>query len=77
MAMTMEMTYGRAGYSTRWIEPDDLRDLGTSLVLSIRDYYDESKTPNQILPTTGRDIYNTNLLYPELYPPSDVDELKK
>ena len=31
IAMTMEMTYGRAGYAPRWIEPDDFRHLGASL----------------------------------------------
>lgn len=75
MAITMEMTYGRAGYTPRWIEPDDLRNLGESLVLSIRDYYDDSFMPNQLLPS--RDIHNSNLKYPELYPPNAVDELKK
>lgn len=76
MAMTMEMTYGRAGYSPRWIEPDDLRDLGKSLILSINDYYDENYTRQSIIPV-GRDINNSNLRFPELYPPYDKDELKK
>ncbi len=76
MAMTMEMTYGRAGYSPKWVEPDDLRDLGKSLVLSIRDYYDEDYVRQSTTPI-GRDINNSNLKYPELYPPYDKDELKK
>lgn len=77
MAITMEMTYGRAGYSPRWIEPDDLRNLGASLVLSIRDYYDGTFIYDQFLPGAGTDIPNRNLKYPELYPPNAVDELKK
>ncbi len=77
LAMTMEMTYGRAGYSPRWIVPNDLRDLGKSLVLSIRDYYDVHYKRIKLLPETGRDIHNSNLKYPELYPPYDNDELKK
>jgi hypothetical protein len=76
MAITMEMTYGRAGYSPRWIEPDDLRYLGTSLILSIRDYYDDSFIPNLFMLKSGN-IQNRKLKYPELYPPNEVDELKK
>ena len=76
MAITMEMTYGRAGYSPRWIEPSDMRDLGSSLVLGIRDYYDDSFTPDQLLVKTGKDV-RQSLKYPELYPPDAADELKK
>lgn len=74
MAITMEMTYGQAGYSPRWIEPDDLRDLGVSLALSIRDYYDETFTPAQRSLKSGR---KATLKFPELYPPDDIDEMKK
>jgi len=75
MAITMEMTYGRAGYSPEWIKPDDLRDLGISLARSIRDYYDGSFTNSLFLQKAKRDIQT--LKYPELYPPNAVDELKK
>lgn len=74
MAITMEMTYGKAGYSPRWIEPYDLRNLGASLALSIRDYYDDTFTPAQRLLKTGR---RASLKYPELYPPDDAEEMKK
>ncbi len=77
LAMTMEMTYGRSGYSPRWIEPDDLRNLGPSVILSIRDYYDDNFTPSQFLLKAGRDARKASLKYPELYPPDAVDELKK
>jgi hypothetical protein len=74
MAITMEMTYGRAGYSPRWIEPDDLRDLGSALVLSIRDYYDGSFIPAPMRTDKGR---KAALKYSRLYPPDDADEMKK
>ena len=76
LAMTLEMTYSRAGYAPRWIEPNDLRDLGTSLVLSIRDNYSDYAAPaRSIRKATSTD--NRNLKYPELYPPHAVDELKQ
>lgn len=74
MAITFEMTYGKAGYAPKWIEPDDMRDIGSSLVLSIRDYYDESFIPAQFTLKARR---NTSLKYPELYPPNAADELKE
>jgi hypothetical protein len=77
MAMTMEMTYGRAGYSPRWIEPDDLRDLGTSLVLTIRDYYDDSLASVKAMRKAAGTAGNKSLKYPELYPPDAADELKQ
>lgn len=77
MAMTMEMTYGRAGYSPRWIEENDLRDMGSSLALGIRGYYDDSFVPSQFVRKAGINNYNRNLKYPELYPPNAVDESKK
>ena len=75
MAMTLEMTYGRAGYSPRWIEPDDLRNFGASLILGIRDYYDKSFTPAIL--KVGTNARKAGLKYPELYPPDAVDELKE
>jgi hypothetical protein len=77
MAMTMEMTYGRAGYAPRWIEPNDLRNLGRSLVLSISDYYDDSITPARSLRKAAGAAKYGNLKYPALYPPYAVDELKE
>lgn len=41
LAMTIETTYGTAGYEPFWITPDDLRDLGKSLTLAIYDYRDD------------------------------------
>jgi len=77
MAITMEMTYGRAGYAPRWIEPDDFRSLGTSLVLSIPDYYDSSMVfAGSATRATGT-VMRENLKYPELYPPHAPDELKQ
>ena len=77
LAMTLEMTYGRAGYAPRWIEPNDVRDLGSSLVLGIRDYYFGASAPaKSMLKATGA-IQNRTLKYPHLYPPKAVDELKE
>lgn len=75
MAMTMEMTYGRSGFSPRWIEPNDLREMGKSLALGIRDYYNPIANPLQILTRKSSDI--TNLKFPELYAPNAIDEGKK
>lgn len=72
MAMTMEMTYGRSGYSPYWITPENLRDEGVALALGIRDYFNPSFTPN-----ISKSNLNTYLKYPELYPPSDPNEMKK
>jgi hypothetical protein len=73
MAMSMELTYGTAGYAPRWIEPDDIRYLGASLILSILDYFDYSSTPKTLqkpVEATG----NGNPEYHELNPPHAADE---
>lgn len=74
MAITMEMTYGKSGYSPRWIEPADMREMGKSLALGIRDYFD-------IPAIFDRSLYEGskpgNLKFPELYPPNAKDELKE
>ncbi|HLN52394.1 MAG TPA: M14-type cytosolic carboxypeptidase [Lentimicrobium sp.] len=74
MAMTMEMTYGRAGYYPRWIEPSDMREIGHALALGIRDYF--------MLPAGGsmfirKQAETGKLKYPDLYPPYAEDELKE
>jgi hypothetical protein len=88
LAMTLEMTYGRAGYAPRWIAPGDMRDLGASLVLGIRDYYSNSvmsaksirlNLPSRLsaaVPGAGGLGVRT-LQYPDLYPPKAADELKE
>jgi len=76
MAMTMEMTYGRAGFTPQWITPDDLRNEGIALARGIRDYYNPDFVPAKLI--IGRENDSRNgLKYPELYPPADPDELKK
>lgn len=77
MAMTMEMTYGRAGYAPRWIEPDDLRNLGGSLALSIRDYLDNAVPQTKAVRGMKGTVGDRTLVYPDLYPPHAADELKK
>lgn len=77
LAMTLEMTYGRAGYAPRWIEPDDVRDLGASLALGIRDYYDASYVPAKSTAKAAGTVKSRKLKYPELYPPNAPDELKQ
>jgi hypothetical protein len=73
MAMCMELTYGTAGYAPRWIEPDDLRYLGTSLVLGIRDYFDTSPPPETIRKQI-EEAGNGNQQDPELPPSSAAAE---
>jgi hypothetical protein len=74
IAMTMEMTYGRSGYSPRWIVPAELRNLGEKLIVSINDYYN----PSLISPViTMKNIRIPVLKYPELYGPRAIDEMKE
>lgn len=77
MAMTLEMTYGRAGYAPGWIEPDDLRHLGTVLAISIRDYFDDSVPRAKAVRGQTGTFADRKLKYPELYPPRAADELKQ
>jgi Zinc carboxypeptidase/Cytosolic carboxypeptidase N-terminal domain len=78
MAMTLEMTYGRAGYSPDWVKPDNIRDLGVSLVLGIRDYCNNVRVPDQIMLRSGSaKNRKASLKYPELYPPDAPDEMKE
>lgn len=76
MAITMEMTYGRAGYAPQWVEPDDYRNLGAALAMGIKDYYD-GVDPSGILSTMSWSSMRAKLKYPELYPPNAVDEGKE
>jgi Cytosolic carboxypeptidase N-terminal domain/Zinc carboxypeptidase len=76
MAITMETTYGRAGYSPDWITPADLRSLGDAMAFALGDYavtisFDQ-KPAKMMLPMQER-----LLLYPELYGPDAPDELKE
>ncbi|MRR59114.1 MAG: hypothetical protein EG824_13010 [Deltaproteobacteria bacterium] len=77
MAMTLEMTYGRAGYAPGWIEPEDLRRLGASLALSIRDYFDDSVPQARAVRGQTGAFADRKLKYPGLYPPHAADELKQ
>jgi hypothetical protein len=72
MAITMEMTYGRAGYSPKWVSPDNLRELGASLALGIGDYYNNSSDKLMMLPSKRLKA----LKYPGLYPPLDENTSK-
>ncbi len=72
MAITMEMTYGRAGYSPKWTSPWNLRDLGASLALGIDDYYNGDIDKSLLM----QHKKVQGLKYPDLYPPNDLDELK-
>jgi hypothetical protein len=74
MAMTIEMTYGRAGFAPRWVTPDDTRQLGTALLWSIGDYCSGAavKAARKSADTST----DRQLLYPAWYPPNAADELK-
>ncbi len=74
MAMTFELTYGKAGYD-RWVKPDDYRNLGQTLALTIRDYHDETYDPVAVALKSRFTL--SGLKYPELYPPAAKDELKE
>ncbi|HPR30714.1 MAG TPA: M14-type cytosolic carboxypeptidase [Prolixibacteraceae bacterium] len=77
MAMTLELTYGRAGYAPRWIEPDDYREQGKCLALTIRDYYTDSSIPVATGLKSGRASRLAHLKFPERYPPDDPGEMKE
>ena len=77
MAMTMEVTYDRAGYAPDRITQDNMRYIGESLMFAIRDYHEF--TAENSLASYRSKIKGTvtGLKYPELYPPDAQDELKK
>ncbi|MDD2501556.1 MAG: M14-type cytosolic carboxypeptidase [Geobacter sp.] len=75
MAMTIEMTYGRAGFAPRWITPDDTRQLGTALLWSIGDYCSGATAAKSARTVTGNNT-GRQLLYPAWYPPNAADEQK-
>ena len=77
MSITLETTYGRAGYAPKWIEPSDLYKLGHDLALAIRDYSDPSISAAELAVGLEREIRRSDLEFPELYPPDDSDELKE
>jgi hypothetical protein len=77
MAMTFEMTYGRAGYAPKWVEPNDYRNLGAELALSVCDYCDASVTLAHRTQLQTKSARLTLLKYPNLYPPDDRNEMKK
>lgn len=77
MAITMEMTYGRAGYAPKWIEPNDMKQLGISVLLGINDYYQMPSLSHRDRLHEGWENRKNGLKYPELYPPSAPDEMKK
>lgn len=73
MAMTMEMTYGRAGYAPEWITPNHLRTLGEALTFAIRDYY---QTPVSAIRHSYGETWEERIRqmeYPEMYPPANED----
>ena len=77
MAITLETTYGRAGYTPKWIEPSDLRKLGRDVALAIRDYSDPSILIDELEIGLERETGRSAFEFPELYPPDDPDELKE
>jgi len=77
MAITMETTYGRAGYSPEWITPDDLRSLGEAVALGLRDYVDPAVTFEKNT-TFFKGIGGAVPMEPHgFYPPNDPNEMKE
>lgn len=56
MAMTLEMTYGRAGYAPAWVTPPDMRLTGKALARAIRDYLDHSLHVNTVNTTAKSNL---------------------
>lgn len=77
MAITMEMTYGRAGYAPHWVNPDNLRNLGKSLSLAIRDYHSAPVLRHKKSNVTNWENRINELEFPHLYPPAAKDEMKE
>lgn len=77
MAITLETVYSRAGFGTRWITPNDLRNLGRAVGFAIMAYHSiPIVQPRHILQL--RSLFNRHHpLYPELYPPTAQDENKE
>lgn len=81
MAITIETTYGRAGYTPDWITPDNLRDMGKSIGRAIVSYYTWSEFERKkgyVIPFKTLDKTRIKALkYPENYPPLDSNEMKE
>ncbi len=77
MAMTFEMTYGRAGYAPNWVEPDNYRELGVALLLGIRDFCNTQKTIPAVWEKAGNYKTLRRLKYPELYLPANENASKE
>ncbi len=76
MAITMETTYGRAGFDPNWVTPKNFRDLGYSLAIAIGNYNSSDEiTQNAIYQRSS--TQSVQLEFPELYPPLAIDELKE
>lgn len=82
MAITLETTYGRAGYAPRWITPEDLREFGEAVAKALAAYHGfetgemQTRQPltEEMLRRKSRAI---PLKYPDLYPPLMADEGKE
>ncbi|WP_300673641.1 M14-type cytosolic carboxypeptidase [Desulfoluna sp.] len=77
MAITMETTYGRAGYGPDWITPDDLRCLGESLALGLRDYADPSIHFEKSALMFKGPVQKYEPSHDSFYPPADPGEMKE
>ncbi|MCP4151419.1 MAG: hypothetical protein GY757_26985 [bacterium] len=77
MALTLETVYSRAGFETKWNTPDDLRNLGRAVGLSIMAVHDiPIEQPGHIVEL--RSLFNRHSPRDsKFYPPTAEDENKE
>ncbi len=77
MAMTMEITYDRAGYAPNRITQENMRTIGEALVYAIRDYNEVAAESRMVPYAMRKKRIVGSLKYPELYPPNADNEGKQ
>ena len=82
MAITVETTYGRAGYAPEWITPDHLRAFGANVAKALMAYHGlESSAMRAVAPVAEEELRRSGrrstLHYPHLYPVDDPGEMKE
>lgn len=81
-AITVETTYGRAGYAPDWITPDHLRTFGANIAKALMAQHGlETRAMAEIAPVSEASLRQVErrdrLRYPERHPADDPDEGKE
>lgn len=82
MAITIETTYGRAGYAPDWITPGHLRTFGANVATALLAHHGlESVAMSAVAPVSETELRRADrrsaLRYPHLHPADDPNEMKE